>query len=102
MCAKAIPGYPCRRWLLTPHPNPISEEEKLYNYCQASTRAIVENSFGWLKRRFAILHGENRLKVCGFLTQPACFYQRLFVDDPSLSISFYRVLFFRLHNLFFE
>ena len=48
-------GYPCRRYLLTPIPNPITEKERNYNVAHVKTRNCVERSFGVLKKRFNCL-----------------------------------------------
>jgi hypothetical protein len=48
-------GYPCRRWLLTPYTDPNTDAQKRFNSAQRTTCCIVEQSFGSLKRRFAIL-----------------------------------------------
>lgn len=55
-------AYPLRPWLLTPLSSPCSESERKYNRCFTSTRVRIENAFGMLKRRFHLLHVENRRK----------------------------------------
>ncbi|KAI3374445.1 hypothetical protein L3Q82_006265 [Scortum barcoo] len=42
-------GYPLKRWLLTPFPNPRSVEEKSYNVHHSQARAVVECPIGLLK-----------------------------------------------------
>jgi hypothetical protein len=56
-------GYPNRNWLLTPFIEPFSEAEKRYNVAHRKTRVLVEQAFGVWKKRFSILHGENRLPL---------------------------------------
>ena len=53
-------AYPCKRWLLTPYANPVTDAEKRYNTCQKRTRVIIECSIGRMKRRFACL---NQLRL---------------------------------------
>ena len=56
-------GYQCKPWLLTPFPNPQTDREKRFNSAQKRTRVIVEMAIGRLKRQFAVLHQEVRLKL---------------------------------------
>lgn len=51
-------GYPCRRWLLTPYPDPQPGSQSTYNRSLKITRSKVERGIGQLKRRFEILHSE--------------------------------------------
>ena len=53
-------GYPCRTFLMTPFLNPSTAAEENYNRSLCSTRVIVEQTFGILKRRFQCLHTELR------------------------------------------
>ncbi|CAH1976702.1 unnamed protein product [Acanthoscelides obtectus] len=48
-------GYACRRYLLTPVINPVTESEENYNRAHIRTRNIVERVFGVWKRRFPCL-----------------------------------------------
>lgn len=48
-------GYTLSRYLLTPHENPQSESETLYNESLIRTRNVVERQYGVWKRRFPIL-----------------------------------------------
>lgn len=48
-------GYTLTKYLLTPHENPRTEPERLYNESLVRTRNIVERQYGVWKRRFPIL-----------------------------------------------
>ncbi|KAH6924284.1 hypothetical protein HPB50_014634 [Hyalomma asiaticum] len=47
-------AYPIREHLLTPFKNygNMTHAKRKYNYCHASTRVVIENSFALLKHRF--------------------------------------------------
>ncbi|CAG2194011.1 HARBI1 [Mytilus edulis] len=55
-------GYACRPYLLTPYANPTVRHQQRFNGCHASTRSVIERTFGILKRRFHVLHSEVRMK----------------------------------------
>ncbi|XP_071142099.1 putative nuclease HARBI1 [Mytilus edulis] len=55
-------GYACRPYLLTPYANPTERHQQRFNRCHASTRSVIERTFGILKRRFHVLHSEVRMK----------------------------------------
>ncbi|CAG2192421.1 HARBI1 [Mytilus edulis] len=55
-------GYACRPYLLTPYANPTERHQQRFNGCHASTRSVIERTFGILKRRFHVLHSEVRMK----------------------------------------
>uniref|UniRef100_A0AAR2JGW4 Putative nuclease HARBI1 n=1 Tax=Pygocentrus nattereri TaxID=42514 RepID=A0AAR2JGW4_PYGNA len=63
-------GYPLKRWLLTPFPNPQSTEERRYNDVHTLTRSVVERTIGLLKGRWRCLDASggrllyNPEKVC--------------------------------------
>ncbi len=56
-------GYPLRPWLMTPIKNPQPGGALKYTSAHAKSRVVVENSFGRLKRRFAVLSIPNRRKT---------------------------------------
>lgn len=55
-------GYRCTSWLMTPLLNPATPAERRYNNAHKGTRVLVEQSIGRWKRRFHVLHSENRMK----------------------------------------
>ena len=56
-------AYPCRFWLMTPIASPTTPAETHYNNAHGKTRRVVERAFGRLKKRFNVLHQENRRKL---------------------------------------
>jgi len=56
-------GYPCRRYLLTPVPNPVTNAEKAYNAAHTAARNSIERANGILKRRFPALKYCMRVTV---------------------------------------
>jgi len=56
-------GYPCRRYLLTPVPNPTTRQEKQFNKAHIKTRGKIERMFGIWKQRFRCLRTPLRLKL---------------------------------------
>lgn len=48
-------GYPLRDWLLTPMPNPQTDQQHNYNNRHRTTRQTVERAIGSLKRRWHCL-----------------------------------------------
>ena len=66
-------GYPCLRFLMTPLPNPQTDEQMTYNHIQSRTRIIVERTFGVWKRRFPCLsRGLMTKLICSTSTIVAC------------------------------
>ena len=60
-------GYALSSYLLTPHDNPGTRQERRFNSSQKCARSSVERSFGLLKRRFPALKFGLRvdpLKAC--------------------------------------
>ncbi|KAL7827632.1 hypothetical protein SRHO_G00333500 [Serrasalmus rhombeus] len=56
-------GYPLKRWLLTPFPNPQSTEERRYNDVHTLTRSVVERSIGLLKGRWRCLDASASVRT---------------------------------------
>lgn len=83
-------GYPLRNWLMTPFSTPATHGERSYNYSQKRTRVLIENTIGRLKRRFHLLHAENRrqiprvvrdIRACGVLHNIAILSNQPDIDD---------------------
>lgn len=47
-------AYPCLDWLICPFKDSrnLIQNKKLFNYHHSATRIVIENAFGFLKRRF--------------------------------------------------
>ncbi|RWS23972.1 putative nuclease HARBI1-like protein, partial [Leptotrombidium deliense] len=56
-------GYPCKRYLLTPHSNPTTASEKKYQKAHIRTRNLIERMFGAWKTKFFCLRTQLRLKL---------------------------------------
>lgn len=56
-------GYPSLPFLLTPIRRPLNEAEENYNRHQIRARNVIERAFGLLKRRFACLGPDSRLRL---------------------------------------
>ena len=66
-------GYPCLPFLMTPLPNPQTDDELIYNNIQSRTRQIVERTFGVWKRRFPCLsRGLSTKLICSTTIVVAC------------------------------
>jgi len=52
-------GYSCRRYLLTPVTNPVSNAAKRYNTAHTAARICIERANGMIKRRFPALKYEQ-------------------------------------------
>lgn len=60
-------GYACKRYLLTPVLNPMTQAERRFNSAHTRTRQIIECAFGQWKQRFRCLK-YLRLKLQNSLT----------------------------------
>ena len=64
-------GYASKPYLLTPYLRPSTREQESYNW--AHKKKQIERAFGWLKRWFGVLHGENMMNnVIDFNTKMSC------------------------------
>ena len=59
-------GYACTPYLMTPYPSPSTATQENYNTAHTKTKVVVEQSFGWWKRRFHVLHSEVRMTFIQF------------------------------------
>lgn len=60
-------GYACSPFLMTLYTVTRNTAQEAYNHAHAKTRVVIEQTFGWWKRRFHVLHAEIRMapeKVC--------------------------------------
>ena len=67
-------GYACTPFLQTPYAHPQTTSGEGFNEAHKTTRCIIEQTFGLLKRRFHVLHSEIRMvpdRVCTIVA--ACF-----------------------------
>ncbi|XP_025111928.1 putative nuclease HARBI1 [Pomacea canaliculata] len=71
-------GYMQRDWLFTPHPNPVTQKERNYNYCHSSARATVERAIGVSKRRWHCLRRLrlHPVKACKVITACVILHNR--------------------------
>ncbi|XP_028411145.1 putative nuclease HARBI1 [Dendronephthya gigantea] len=63
-------GYACMPFLTTPYPEPETYSQRRFNRAHRVTRCLIERTFGVLKRRFHVLHGEVRMcpkRVCAIV-----------------------------------
>ena len=56
-------GYGIKPYLMTPFSNPVSQQEKRYNFSHCQVRNCIERAFGVLKRRWQILQGQINLEL---------------------------------------
>ncbi|XP_036143462.1 putative nuclease HARBI1 [Monomorium pharaonis] len=86
-------GYPCLPFLMTPIPNPRTDEEMSYNDIQCRTRLIVERTYGVWKRRFPCLSRGLTTKLitsttivvaCAVLHNMSLIFNDVLPDDDEL------------------
>ena len=57
-------GYALSRHMLIPFSSATkTRDQNRFNGRHSKTRVVIENAFGMLKRRFPVLHMENRMKA---------------------------------------
>ena len=54
-------GYALRPYLITPYLQPVLPHQRRLNRAQKKTRCLVERVIGIWKRRFHVLHSENKV-----------------------------------------
>ena len=60
-------GYALKPYLMTPHNDPTTANQRAFNRAHRKTRVIIEQTFGRWKRQFHLLHSEIRMqpeKIC--------------------------------------
>lgn len=65
-------GYPCKPYLTTPFLNPVTGKQEAYNKAHVHTRVEIEQSFGWWKWRFHVLHSEGRMNLKKLVKSLVC------------------------------
>lgn len=68
---------------MTPFTEPQTQPERRYNRALKVTRSLIERTFGALKRRFHVLHSENRMspdRVCTVVAA-CCVLHNIAVDQ---------------------
>ena len=76
-------GYACLPYLMTLYQEPVTPSQRGFNRALRTTRSTVERSFGILKRRFHILHGEVRMapeRVCT-ITVACCIHHNIAIEN---------------------
>ena len=76
-------GYACLPYLMTPYPDPVTQPERRYSRALKVTRSLIERTFGVLKRRFHVLHSENRMapdRVCTIVVA-CCILHNIAIDN---------------------
>lgn len=75
-------AYACMPYLMTPYPEPQTHSQRRFNRAHRVTRCLIERTFGVLKRRFHILHGEVRMcpeRVCTIVVA-CCILHNIAID----------------------
>ena len=73
----------CLPSLMTPYKEPGTPSQRGFTRALRTTRSIIERSFGILKRRFHILHGEVRMapeRVCT-ITVACCILHNIAIEN---------------------
>ncbi len=76
-------GDACLPYLMTPYSEPVIQSERRYNRALKVTRSLIERTFGVLKRRFHVLHSENRMspdRVCTVVVA-CCILHNIAIDN---------------------
>lgn len=84
-CFSGDSAYPMSERVLTPYPNPVSEEEQQWNVVHKSMRVKVENSFARLNSKWRRLHYLDVATITkAKLIIEACLLLHNFIIDSDL------------------
>jgi hypothetical protein len=75
-------GYACMPFLMTPYLEPETQSQRRFNRAHRVTRSLIERTFGVLKRRFYVLHGQVRMcpeRVC-VIVVACCVLHNIAID----------------------
>ena len=79
-------SYACMPFLMTPYSEPKTHSQRRFNCAHKITRCLIERTFGILKQRFHVLHGEVRMcaeRVC-IIVVACCILHNIAIDCNEL------------------